>query len=150
MGRQFSVDPVDGAGVYVRDLEKDGALGFLTPPRIEKSLEAACLSRESNKKTAPCGTVQTPAGDWFLIASGRQDSNLRHLAPKASALPNCATPRRKQRLAVSVQLFSQVDAAADRSLRSAEARPCDPVATEPNGAGGAPLQFLWQGVVEGP
>ena len=25
--------------------------------------------------------------------SRRQDSNLRHLAPKASALPNCATPR---------------------------------------------------------
>jgi hypothetical protein len=25
--------------------------------------------------------------------SGRQDSNLRHLAPKASALPGCATPR---------------------------------------------------------
>lgn len=25
--------------------------------------------------------------------SGRQDLNLRHLAPKASALPDCATPR---------------------------------------------------------
>ena len=89
-------------------------------------------------------------GDSLRLQSGRQDSNLRHLAPKASALPNCATPRRIQRLAVSVQLFSQVDAAADRSFRSAEARACDPVAAEPHGAGGAPLQLLWQWVVEGP
>ena len=29
----------------------------------------------------------------LLFWSRRQDSNLRHLAPKASALPNCATPR---------------------------------------------------------
>ena len=33
-------------------------------------------------------------GDSPRSQSGRQDSNLRHLAPKASALPNCATPRR--------------------------------------------------------
>jgi hypothetical protein len=31
---------------------------------------------------------------WFsAIWSGRQDSNLRPLAPHASALPGCATPR---------------------------------------------------------
>ena len=90
------------------------------------------------------------AGDWLLLASGRQDSNLRHLAPKASALPNCATPRRIQRLAVDVQTFSQVDTAADRSLCSAKARTFDPVAAESNFTGGAPLQCCWQRVVEGP
>ncbi len=31
--------------------------------------------------------------------SGRQDSNLRHPAPKAGALPDCATPRRSRALA---------------------------------------------------
>ncbi len=29
----------------------------------------------------------------FYLWSGREDLNLRHLAPKASALPGCATPR---------------------------------------------------------
>ena len=33
------------------------------------------------------------------IWSGRQDSNLRHPAPKAGALPDCATPRRSRALA---------------------------------------------------
>ena len=36
-----------------------------------------------------------PVVDRNLI-SGRQDLNLRHLAPKASALPNCATPRNER------------------------------------------------------
>ena len=36
-----------------------------------------------------------PATDRNWI-SGRQDLNLRHLAPKASALPNCATPRNER------------------------------------------------------
>ena len=31
----------------------------------------------------------------FLVWSGRQDSNLRPLGPKPSALPDCATPRRR-------------------------------------------------------
>ena len=95
-----------------------------------------------SKKNRPLRSGRNVSWGLTFEASGRQDSNLRHLAPKASALPNCATPRRTQRLAVSVQLFSQVDAAADRSLCSAEARSCNPVTTEPNGAGGAPLQLL--------
>ena len=37
-----------------------------------------------------------PANEW----SGRQDSNLRHPAPKAGALPNCATSRRNQHVAL--------------------------------------------------
>ena len=36
--------------------------------------------------------------------SGRQDSNLRHPAPKAGALPNCATSR--QRLTIITKDFS--------------------------------------------
>ena len=84
VGGQVSVESVDMAVVHLCDLDEGGTLGSLAPPRSEKPVQAACLSRESNKKTAPCGTVKKPAGDWFLIASGRQDSNLRHLAPKAS------------------------------------------------------------------
>ena len=36
----------------------------------------------------------------WIKKSGRQDLNLRHPAPKAGALPNCATPRtaRKRQL----------------------------------------------------
>ena len=82
MGGQVSVESVDMAVVHVCDLDEGGALGFLAPPRSEKPVQAACLSRES-KKNAPRGTVEIPARDWFLIASGRQDSNLRHLASKA-------------------------------------------------------------------
>ena len=57
MGDKVSVESVDIAVVHVCDLDEGGALGFLAPPRSEKSVQAACLSRESNKKTAPCGTV---------------------------------------------------------------------------------------------
>lgn len=42
------------------------------------------------------GMGQCGKGRW----SGRQDSNLRHPAPKAGALPDCATPRRSRALAV--------------------------------------------------
>ncbi|QNI82704.1 hypothetical protein SynRS9907_01867 [Synechococcus sp. RS9907] len=56
MGGQVSVESVDMAVVHVCDLDEGGALGFLAPPRSEKPVQAACLSRES-KKTAPCGTV---------------------------------------------------------------------------------------------
>ena len=36
----------------------------------------------------------TPKGGAFLsLWSGREDSNLRPLGPKPSALPGCATPR---------------------------------------------------------
>ena len=34
-----------------------------------------------------------PCGGASLIWSGRQDLNLRPSAPKADALPDCATPR---------------------------------------------------------
>ena len=38
-------------------------------------------------------------GDWW---SGRTDSNRRLLAPEASALPGCATPRRARRIPYSL------------------------------------------------
>jgi hypothetical protein len=37
--------------------------------------------------------------DW----SGREDLNLRHPAPKAGALPDCATPRRKTAEIVKIE-----------------------------------------------
>ena len=44
--------------------------------------------------TASTMHLMVGAGDGVeWTESGRQDLNLRHLAPKASALPNCATPR---------------------------------------------------------
>ena len=52
-----------------------------------------CSRASSHKKSRPIRAAALPVGIWRLVASGRQDSNLRHLAPKASALPNCATPR---------------------------------------------------------
>ena len=57
MGDKVSVASVDMAVVHVCDLDEGGTLGFPAPPRSEKPDQAACLSRESNKKTAPCGTV---------------------------------------------------------------------------------------------
>lgn len=48
-----------------------------------------------------------PVSNYFgcslLNWSGRQDLNLRPLAPHASALPGCATPRERQ----SIQRLSQ-------------------------------------------
>ena len=41
------------------------------------------------------GQGTKPLALWFYW-SGRQDSNLRHPAPKAGALPGCATPRREK------------------------------------------------------
>ena len=51
----------------------DGAHGFID---VEEKLEGAIWKEES--------------GEW----SGRRDSNPRPSAPKADALPDCATPRR--------------------------------------------------------
>ena len=42
-----------------------------------------------------------PSAGW----SGREDLNLRHPAPKAGALPGCATPRRVESLVKSPSAF---------------------------------------------
>ena len=49
VGDKVSVASVDMAVVHVCDLDEGGALGFLAPPRSEKPVQAACLSRESKK-----------------------------------------------------------------------------------------------------
>src|SRR5213594_1991634 len=54
---------------------------------------AAGKTRCGAARTALRGPVQPPAAgrSW----SGREDLNLRHPAPKAGALPGCATPRHR-------------------------------------------------------
>ena len=53
VGDQVSVESVDMAVVHLCDLDEGGALGFVALPRSEKPVQAACLSRESNKKNRP-------------------------------------------------------------------------------------------------
>ena len=82
--------------------------------------------RKANKKPdafAP-GSHQR-SGKSLRLQSGRQDSNLRHLAPKASALPNCATPRRLLIVGVSGDqaLDSMRPASAAPLQRAPSARP---------------------------
>src|SRR3546814_7198794 len=50
---------------------------FLGPSHVGHGARGGACSRRGNGR------------NW----SGRQDSNLRHPAPKAGALPGCATPR---------------------------------------------------------
>jgi hypothetical protein len=45
-----------------------------------------------SRSNSPLRTSVQPSRPW----SGRQDLNLRPPAPKAGALPNCATPRSTQ------------------------------------------------------
>jgi 4'-phosphopantetheinyl transferase len=88
---------------------KASGLGLSTDPR------ALCLDTDHDPPAvirAPagyrpdhCSNVDAPSGYAAAIAwrrsaawSGRQDSNLRHPAPKAGALPDCATPRRMRAL----------------------------------------------------
>ena len=65
MGGQVSVESVDLAVVHVRDLDEGGALGFLAPPRSEKPVQAACLSRESNKKPPLAERLRCQLGTDF-------------------------------------------------------------------------------------
>jgi hypothetical protein len=46
---------------------------------------SGALKKKGNANEAPVRTS--------LVWSGREDLNLRHPAPKAGALPGCATPR---------------------------------------------------------
>ena len=64
MGGQVSVESVDMAVVHLCDLDEGGTLGFLAPPRSEKPVQAACLSRESNKKPPLAGRFNT---SWGLV-----------------------------------------------------------------------------------
>jgi hypothetical protein len=57
--------------------------------RVRKSGCRLVHDGNEARKKRGCGKSVTPRIDW----SGRQDLNLRHHAPKACALPGCATPR---------------------------------------------------------
>ena len=106
-----------------------------------------CPRTSSHKKAARFGRLHCQLGSGVSWQSGRQDSNLRHLAPKASALPNCATPRHLNRLTVGGQPFGKSNTAADRSFACSEVRALNPVAAKTNGALVAPLQMTRNGVV---
>ncbi len=54
------------------------------------STKSRSLTRGSDCEDPPRKPVGGPAGEKW---SGREDLNLRHPAPKAGALPGCATPR---------------------------------------------------------
>ena len=65
------------------------------PTRLElvtPSLEGWCSIRLSYGQSA--SKQQKTRAKKSKFWSGREDLNLRHLAPKASALPDCATPRK--------------------------------------------------------
>ena len=65
MGDKVSVASVDMAVVHVCELDEGGALGFLAPARSEKPVQAACLSRESNKKPPLAGRFKHQLGPGF-------------------------------------------------------------------------------------
>ena len=65
MGGKVSVASVDTAVVHVCYLDEGGALGFLAPTRSEKPVQAACLSRESNKKPPLAERLKYQLGTGF-------------------------------------------------------------------------------------
>ena len=62
MGGQVSVESVDMAVVHLCDLDEGGTFGSLALPRSEKPVQAACLSRESNKKPPLAGRFKHQLG----------------------------------------------------------------------------------------
>jgi len=65
MGDQVSVESVDMAVVHLCDLDEGGTLESLAPPRSEKPVQAACLSRESNKKPPLAERLKCQLGTDF-------------------------------------------------------------------------------------
>ena len=60
---------------------------------VSATLDIAKLPSEIEKCDPRCANCHFKYHWSERRSSGRQDLNLRHLAPKASALPGCATPR---------------------------------------------------------
>ena len=71
-----------------------------TPTLFKIEQEIVGTHRNDIKPQAPLlqGLKEFIGSIRKLNWSGRQDLNLRPLAPHASALPNCATPRRRREL----------------------------------------------------
>ena len=88
-----------------------GGPGFWSTPTGPRSAHAVLENRPGAIDCA-AGTMPDLAGHAFDRWSGRQDSNLRPSAPKADALPGCATPRLAQALR-----FPAIFAQAQRWLR---------------------------------
>jgi hypothetical protein len=65
----------------------------------EKRRRSRPLSAHANFKDDPSGSDSTVRSSKLILGwSGREDSNLRPLGPKPSALPGCATPRKLLRI----------------------------------------------------
>ena len=91
---------VQGGGPMERQLAGRG-LAAAPPPR---SARPGGGSGGGSDMTAPPDCPTQPAahaGDAVEMGSGRQDSNLRPSAPKADALPGCATPRGRRPMRAS-------------------------------------------------
>src|SRR4051812_10838585 len=77
------------------------------PTRLElvtPSLEGWCSIRLSYGQSASKLPIQKNRTESANSWSGREDLNLRHLAPKASALPDCATPRKRRQMILLAHL----------------------------------------------
>ena len=87
---------VEKIGMNRRLLDRKIILDFKKPFHLileyKKSYEKENFAQERSK-TFSCSSMKTPSQIW----SGRLDLNQRPLAPEASALANCATPRSKSR-----------------------------------------------------
>ncbi len=80
-------------------LKRCEAVRMLAPPFTrfpEHAAKREALSLGASMRRGRAAALPRESPHW----SGRQDSNLRHPAPKAGALPDCATSRRKRQVPV--------------------------------------------------
>ena len=69
------------------------------PPRARPlALAAPVLQDSDSPDDEPPRGPRKPGRLRAISRSGREDSNLRHSAPKADALPGCATPRKRRHI----------------------------------------------------
>ena len=98
----FAMPPFSKGEIVLPPDKKQSRRRSARPPRwVIVKREKRRLSLFDGEATAmPSEAIQTRTkikknARWaiFFLISGRQDLNLRPLAPQASALPGCATPR---------------------------------------------------------
>ena len=78
-------------GTNRRLLDRKLIFDFVRPFAFVPKYTGKC--ERSRAKSAASEQTNCPQNSQCLDWSGRQDLNLRHPAPKAGALPSCATPR---------------------------------------------------------